>query len=271
MQWSDALGKSHEQYQGTPRIVSLVPSLTELLVALDLAEALVGRTGFCIHPRQVVRRVAKLGGTKGFAIDKLRALRPTHVLVNIDENRREEVEALSGFVPHLIVTHPLTALDNLTLYRLLGGIFKRETQAAALCADFAREWSALCLLAKTLPRQRVLYLIWREPWLSVARDTYISRMLASAGWDTLPIESPVRYPQIDLPALAAEADIVFLASEPYPFREPHRRQLATLLPGTRSVLIDGEMVSWYGNRAIQGLAYLRELRASLADATFTVT
>ena len=83
MQWSDALGKSHEQYQGTPRIVSLVPSLTELLVALDLAEALVGRTGFCIHPRQVVRRVAKLGGTKGFAIDKLRALRPTHVLVNI--------------------------------------------------------------------------------------------------------------------------------------------------------------------------------------------
>ena len=140
-----------------------MPSLTELLVALDLAEALVGRTGFCIHPRQVVRRVAKLGGTKGFAIDKLRALRPTHVLVNIDENRREEVEALSGFVPHLIVTHPLTALDNLTLYRLLGGIFKRETPAAALCADFAREWSALCLLAKTLPRQRMLYLIWREP------------------------------------------------------------------------------------------------------------
>ncbi len=265
MQWSDALGKSHGQYQGSPRIVSLVPSLTELLVALDLADELVGRTGFCIHPRQVVRRVPKLGGTKGFDVDQLRALQPTHVLVNIDENRRDEVEALSDFVPHLIVTHPLTARDNLDLYRLLGGVFGREAQAEVLCADFERAWAALCLLAEELPRQRVLYLIWREPWLSVARDTYISHMLATAGWDTLPTESRVRYPQIDLPVLAAAADIVLLSSEPYPFRESHRRQLATLLPSTRSALIDGEMVSWYGSRAIHGLAYLRELRASFAE------
>ncbi|HRD93697.1 MAG TPA: helical backbone metal receptor, partial [Accumulibacter sp.] len=119
MQWSDAIGKHHRRYPGKPRIVSLVPSLTELLVALGLAELLVGRTGFCIHPRQVVGRLPKLGGTKGFDVDKLRALQPTHVLVNIDENRREEVEPLRDFVPHLIVTHPLAARDNLELYRLL--------------------------------------------------------------------------------------------------------------------------------------------------------
>jgi ABC-type Fe3+-hydroxamate transport system substrate-binding protein len=168
MQWSDALGKPHGRYSGSPRIVSLVPSLTELLVALDLAEALVGRTGFCIHPRQVVRRIPKLGGTKGFNVDKLRALKPTHVLVNIDENRREEVEALADFVPHLIVTHPLTVGDNLDLYRLLGGVFGREQRAEVLCDAFEREWAALNVLAAGLARQQVLYLIWREPWLSVA-------------------------------------------------------------------------------------------------------
>jgi ABC-type Fe3+-hydroxamate transport system substrate-binding protein len=265
MQWSDALGKAHGRYSGSPRIVSLVPSLTELLVALDLAKVLVGRTGFCIHPRRVVRRIAKLGGTKGFNVDKLRALKPTHVLVNIDENRREEVEALADFVPHLIVTHPLTVGDNLDLYRLLGGVFAREQQAEALCDAFEREWTALNVLADGLPRQPVLYLIWREPWLSVGRDTYISRMLAAAGWDTLPHESPVRYPEVDLSALAGAADIVFLSSEPYPFREQHLHRLQEQLPGTRCTLIDGEMVSWYGSRAIHGLKYLRELRTRLAN------
>jgi ABC-type Fe3+-hydroxamate transport system substrate-binding protein len=262
MQWSDALGKLHACYRGSPRIVSLVPSLTELLVALGLADALVGRTGFCIHPRQVVRRVPKLGGTKGFNLDKLRALQPTHVLVNIDENRREEVEALSDFVPDLIVTHPLTARDNLALYRLLGGVFGREAEADALCADFENAWVALATFAATLPRQKVLYLIWQKPWLGVARDTYISHMLAAAGWDTLPSASASRYPAIDLPALARAADIVFLASEPYPFRERHRQHLARELLGTHVALIDGEMVSWYGNRAIRGLDYLRELRSA---------
>jgi hypothetical protein len=176
MQWSDALGKTHGRYSGRPRIVSLVPSITELLVALGLAEALVGRTGFCIHPRQLLRRVPKLGGTKGFDADKLRALEPTHVIVNIDENRREEVEALSDCVPHLIVTHPLEARDNLDLYRLLGGVFGREAAAEALCADFENAWQALRAATELLPREKVLYLIWREPWLGVARDTYISRM-----------------------------------------------------------------------------------------------
>ncbi len=266
MQWSDALGKTHGRYPGRPRIVSLVPSVTELLVALGLAEALVGRTGFCIHPRQMLRRVPKLGGTKGFDADKLRALEPTHVIVNIDENRREEVEALSDCVPHLIVTHPLEARDNLDLYRLLGGVFGREAAAEALCADFENAWRALRAATELLPREKVLYLIWREPWLGVARDTYISRMLAAAGWDTLPVDSRLRYPEVDLPVLARAADLVFLSSEPYPFREKHRQQLATQLPEVRCALIDGEMVSWYGSRAIAGLAYLRALRTRLGQS-----
>jgi len=275
MQWSDALGKPHSRFAGVPRIVSLVPSLTELLVDLGLAEALVGRTGFCVHPRAVVRHIAKLGGTKGFDVAKLRALAPTHVIVNIDENRRAEVEALHEFVPNLIVTHPLAPRDNLALYRLFGGVFGRAAAAEALCADFERAWAALAEVAATLPRQRVLYLIWQKPWMSVARDTYISRMLAAAGWDSLPAEATVRYPEIELAEAARDANLILLSSEPYPFREKQRQLVAQALSadpataGRRVALIDGEMVSWYGSRALRGLAYLRELRLALQKNAVT--
>lgn len=264
MQWPDALGKLHAPYPGEPRIVSLVPSLTELLVDLGLANALVGRTGFCIHPRNVVRRIPKVGGTKGFDLARVRALAPTHVIVNIDENRRDEVAALREFVPHLIVTHPLAPRDNLDLYRLFGGIFGREAEAASLCAGFEREWAALAELAGGLPRQNVLYLIWQMPWMSVARDTYIARMLAAAGWDSVPAQAEQRYPVVDLPAAAGEADLLLLSSEPYPFREKHALALREdpASAGKPVAMIDGEMVSWYGSRAVQGLAYLRKLRST---------
>jgi len=269
MQWSDALGKLHGRYPESPRIVSLVPSLTELLIVLGLGQHLVGRTGFCIHPRAAVRGIPKIGGTKGFDRDRLRALQPTHVLVNIDENRRDEVAALADFVPHLIVTHPLAARDNLDLYRLLGGIFDREEEAAALSAVFEREWTALAEVAALLPRQQVLYLIWRDPWFSVARDTYISRMLAAAGWDTLPAVSAQRYPQIELAEVVGDAEIVFLASEPSRFPQRDRQRLLGEMPTSCWQLIDGEMVSWYGSRAIAGLAYLRRLRLRLSQSAAT--
>nr|WP_300454499.1 helical backbone metal receptor [Accumulibacter sp.] len=274
MQWPDALGKRHERYPGRPRIVSLVPSLTELLCAIGLADSVVGRTGFCVHPRPLVRHLPKVGGTKGFSLARLRALQPTHVVVNVDENRREEVAALYDFVPHVIVTHPLAPRDNLDLYRLLGGVFGREREADELCRAFEREWVATAVWAASVPRQKVLYLIWRQPWMSVARDTYISRVLAAVGWDTLPFVSLVRYPEIDLPALSREVDVVLLSSEPYPFRDKHlrelrQRQAAGELAAVRVALIDGEMVSWYGTRAIAGLPYLRRLRAELANSAAT--
>lgn len=270
MQLLDAIDTLHCRFTGVPRIVSLVPSLTELIVDLGLADQLVGRTGFCIHPRAVVRHIPKLGGTKGFDLAKLCALAPTHVIVNIDENRREEVEALRAALhesmPQVIVTHPLGPRDNLDLYRLFGGIFGRESEAAALSAAFEQEWLALTGLAASLPRQKVLYLIWQKPWMSVSRDTYISRMLAAAGWDTVPADAAQRYPAVELPAAAREADLLLLSSEPFPFRAKHVRDLRAdpASAGKPVALIDGEMVSWYGSRAVQGLAYLRELRLAQA-------
>src|SRR5207248_1197119 len=117
------------------RIVSLVPSITELVCDLGLAAQLVGRTGFCVHPRELVRRSPKVGGSKDVDLDKLRSLRATHVILNIDENRDEDARAIAGFVRELIVTHPLAPLGNPALYRLSGGLFRRADEAAALCGD----------------------------------------------------------------------------------------------------------------------------------------
>lgn len=238
----DALGTVHAPTEDAPRIVSLVPSLTELLCDLGLSDKLVGRSGFCIHPRDTVKRIPKMGGTKDADIEKIRAATPTHLVVNIDENRREQVEALARFVPHIVVTHPLVPEDNLELFRLFGGLFRREAQARALAEDFRAAREELHRATDHLPRQRVLYLIWKDPWMTVARDTYISAMLAAAGWDTLPETSDVRYPEVDPASQGLIADRVLLSTEPYRFTEKHIAEVAARF-GAPAQLIDGEMLS----------------------------
>ncbi|MBL8502102.1 MAG: ABC transporter substrate-binding protein [Rhodocyclaceae bacterium] len=262
----DALGTQHAPTQAEPRIVSLVPSLTELLCDLGLAGNLVGRSGFCIHPRATVTRIPKMGGTKDADIERIRAAAPTHLVVNIDENRREQVDALAQFVPHVVVTHPNAPEDNLALFRLFGGIFRREAEAQRLAADFRAAREALRRATQDLPRSRVLYLIWKDPWMSVARDTYISAMLAAAGWDTLPERSEARYPVVDaVPGRPIFAERVLLSTEPYRFAERHLAEAAARF-GAPAQLVDGEMLSWYGSRAAAGLRYLARLRQDEASS-----
>ena len=254
-----------------PRIASLVPSVTELLVALGLAPWLVARTGFCIHPREVLDAVPKVGGTKDVHLDKLERLAPTHVVVNVDENERDTVEALRRFVPQVIVTHPCAPQDNFALYVQMADVFGElpgVRERAAALAQRLQEQLALTA-AQAWPRRHVLYCIWREPWMTVARDTYISRMLALVNWQTLPAvaggpHGAARYPAFDADApWLREVDEVLLSSEPYRFGEAHvdevRRWLgaAGWRGGVR--LVDGELLSWYGPRAADGIAYLQVL------------
>ncbi|WP_153160779.1 helical backbone metal receptor [Zoogloea sp. 1C4] len=262
----DASGHRHQPHSGPARIVSLVPSLTELVCDLGLAGQLVGRTGFCIHPRATLKTIPKVGGTKDVNLARLRELAPTHVIVNVDENRRECVEEIAACVPHVIVTHPCTPEDNLPVYRLLGGIFGREAEAERLCADLAAALDDARAVGASLPAEKVLYLIWREPWMTVARSTYISAMLGAVGWQTVPEADEPRYPAFewDAPWLAGVAR-VFLSSEPYRFRDSHLAEVAAA-SGRPAALIDGEMASWYGSRAVAGLRYLTELRRTLAGA-----
>jgi ABC-type Fe3+-hydroxamate transport system substrate-binding protein len=265
----DAVGTRHAPGRCDARIVSLVPSITELVCDLGLAAQLVGRTGFCIHPREIVRRIPKVGGTKDVDLDKLRALRPTHVILNIDENRKEDARALAEFVPELIVTHPLAPIDNLALYRLIGGIFGREDLAEGLCREFEAAYAALQSVARAFRPDRVLYLIWKNPWMTVSRDTYVSRMLALVKWETVPATCADRYPEIELDSdLLDGARVVLLSSEPYLFREAHVTELRAASPmrEKKIALIDGEMTAWYGSRAIRSLGYLRQFRERLGHS-----
>lgn len=265
----DALGVEHPAAGADPRIVSLVPSITELLFDLGLGSHVVGRTTFCIHPRAAVAAVPRVGGTKTVRLDKLRALAPTHVVLNVDENTREAAEAIAAFVPHVIVTHPLGPRDNLHLYRLLGGIFGRARRAERYCGEFERALEALTERVRDLPRRRVLYLIWRRPWMSISRATYISRTLALVHWETVPDGGTERYPQVTLDAtLLARTDIILFSSEPFPFKDKHMGEVRRTAPVARHTLalIDGEMTSWYGTRAIKGLRYLARFAPALLEA-----
>ena len=246
------------------RIASLVPSLTELLFALGLGPWVVARTGFCIHPDEAAA-VPKVGGTKDVNLAKLRRLAPTHALVNIDENRSETADALREFVPQVVVTHPCGPDEVEALIHQIADTFAAlpgvAERAAALRAELRAELAAMTARADV----PVLYLIWRQPWMTVARDTYISRLLACAGWRTLPAQEggeqgAARYPTLGghEPWLADVREVL-LSSEPYAFTSEHIAQAQALCAQARVRLVDGELLSWYGPRTAAGLRYLREL------------
>jgi ABC-type Fe3+-hydroxamate transport system substrate-binding protein len=251
------------------RIVSLVPSLTELVCELGLAPYLVGRTGFCIHPQELVRSIPKVGGTKDINLQKIRALAPTHVILNRDENRLEDATALKAFVPNVVITHPLTATDNLALYAQFGEVFSCQEKAQKLAEQFSAELAAN--RNAHWPTLAVLYLIWRKPWMTVSPPTYIASMLAEVGlrvvgpWQEGAAENEKRYPELsESQAVACNPKAILFSSEPYSFTPADfvaTTQWAP--PSVPRLMVDGEMLSWYGPKAIAGLRYLREFRKAL--------
>lgn len=248
----------------TPRIASLVPSATELLCALGMRAFLVARTGFCTVPQ--LPEVTKVGGTKDVNVRKLLAQGPTHVILNVDENRRELLDEIRG--PELIVTHPCSPADVPALIEQLRAPFSHLPGVNERAAELQAELAAELALALPAPSRSVLYLIWRDPWMTVARDTYIARQLQASGWRTWPdceggAQGAARYP-----ALAADdplwraVDEVWLSSEPYRFGPEHLGEVQTLAPQARVRLVDGELCSWWGARTAAGLRYLRDLRGA---------
>lgn len=255
----DAIGVSHPVCYEPQRIVSLVPSITELLCELGLASQIVGRTGFCIHPKETVTKITKVGGTKDVNIKKIRALNPSHAIVNIDENEKELYDELTQFIPNVFVTHPLTPHDNLDLFRSLGTLFNASEATSRLVSQYKLGEQRIRALpaAKTT---RVLYLIWKDPWMIVSQDTYIAQMLGLIHWEVICLDRLARYPQVKLEDYVGAVDKVLLSSEPYSFRQKHVAEVQAIFGETVDVLlVDGEMLSWYGSRAILGLDYLHAL------------
>jgi ABC-type Fe3+-hydroxamate transport system substrate-binding protein len=239
------------------RIVSLVPSTTESLFALGAGPSVVGVTRFCVHPAEGLRGLSRVGGTKDLDLARLAALDPDLVLANAEENTREIFAAIEGRWP-LFVAFPRDLDTAIADLRDLGRLVHQEAAAAALVG---RIQAARAALAARPPR-RALYLVWREPWMAVSPDTFISALLAEAGLhNPLPADGP-RYPTLEPAALAAlDPDLVLLSSEPFPFREKHRAELAARsgLPLERFRLVDGERCSWHGARLEQALPYLGSL------------
>ncbi len=255
---------------GVPRIVSLVPSLTELLCDLGLAGQLVGCTAYCVHPAAVTAERPRVGGTKTPKAERIRALAPTHLVVNVDENERDAVQALAEHIPWIVVTHPIDVEDHFELFQSFGEIFGREGRAQALADQLA-------VALDRAARERydpipVAYYIWKDPWMTVGPETFIARMLAQVGLvcqGPLPAAHHARYPEWPLADMVrAEPSAVLLSSEPCRFRVSDRAQVAAhFTVGSKSPVpilgIDGEMCSWYGSRVLQALDYLRGYRARL--------
>jgi ABC-type Fe3+-hydroxamate transport system substrate-binding protein len=263
----DAIGTVHAPAQGDVRIACLVPSLTELVFALGLGGRLVARTHYCVHPADKLASVPSVGGTKKINAARLRALAPTHAILNVEENTREMAAQLRAFVPNVIVTYPKRPDDNPALYRLLGGIFGRTADAERLASAYAAARARIEALAGKLPPRRVLYFIWKDPWMGVSRGTYIANMLALVNWEVLGHRDDTDYPELaPTPALLAAADRLLFSTEPYPFKEADLDAFARehACPRRKLLVIDGEYLSWYGPRAIAGLDYLADFAVACA-------
>ncbi len=254
----DALGRRVVLPAPPRRIVSLVPSQTELLADLGLDAEVVGLTRFCVHPDGWKARKAIVGGTKNVDPERVRALAPDLVIANREENVREQVEALAAFCP-VWVTDVETVDDALAMTRDVGALVDRQRQAAALADAVGAGFQAL----PEWPPLRALYLIWRDPWMTVGHDTIIADVMARAGLDNV-AGGRTRYPSLtDAEIGALGPEVVLLSSEPYPFQDKHTDEVQALAPDARVVLVDGEAFSWYGSRLLHTPDALRQLRATL--------
>ena len=264
MKWMDSEMLGPPLMAAPPRrVVSLVPSTTESVVALGAAHLLVGRTRFCCHPKVLLRRVPKVGGTKDVDVDAVLALEPDLVLANREENTQAAVEALAQHVP-VWAPMPRTVDAAIDALRTLGVLLGQRATADAWCERAARARAALHTAIHDRPRERVAYLIWRKPWMVAGPDTFIGNLLAEAGLDVWVPGNDRRYPEVVVDH--APVDRLLLSSEPFRFRPRHQEELSTLtgLPHARVVGVDGAALSWHGIRLVEGLAWLRRARCESA-------
>ena len=246
------------------RIVSLCPSLTELVFDLGRGDDLVGRTKFCIHPADRVQGVPSLGGTKNPKIDRIVALAPDLVLLNEEENRREDAAALAAAGIRTHVSFPRDAQQTAEMVRDIGRALDRPDAAERIARDIEARSARVRAAARGRPPVRWAYLIWREPYMAVNGDTFVHALLEQAGGQNVFAGREARYPEISAAELAAaEPERIFLSTEPFPFQEKHADELAqaTGLPRERFRVVDGELLSWHGSRTPAGIDYAAEVLA----------
>lgn len=231
------------------RIVSLVPSQTELLVHLGLKDQLVGITKFCVHPEALRREISVVGGTKNVSIEKVRALKPDLIIGNKEENDRENIAELEQIAP-VWMSDIYTLEDALLMITEFGLLFQKEQQAETLRNTIADGMERLRNRYAS-KNWRVTYLIWRNPYLAAGPNTFIHHILEHLGFQNAIIRE--RYPEVDWKT--TQTDLILLSSEPYPFGEKHVLEVQGMFPKAEVLLVDGEYFSWYGSRLAEAISY----------------
>jgi iron complex transport system substrate-binding protein len=244
------------------RIVSLCPSLTELVFDLGRGEELVGITQYCVHPADAVGAVEKVGGTKNPKIERIVELRPDLVLFNEEENRKQDHDVLQGAGLRLCNTFPRDVRGTAAMVRQVGGELQRAEAAEAIAVEIEARMERVVAAATDRDPVRFAYLVWREPWMSVNADTFASALLSQAGGVNVFADREQRYPTIELAELADERpDLVLLCTEPFVFEERHVKEVSAALglEKTRVRIADGEYLSWHGSRTPDGIDYAEQM------------
>ncbi|WP_092579166.1 ABC transporter substrate-binding protein [Hyunsoonleella jejuensis] len=241
------------------RIVSLVPSQTELLCDLGLKENIVGVTKFCVHPNNIGLNATIVGGTKLVHIDRIKALQPDIILCNKEENTKNIVEACEK-VCEVHVSNIFTLEDSFELIAQYGMLFNVEEKSANLIAELKTEFNSFKTFIQEKNSLKTLYFIWRLPWMVVGKHTFVDYLLQLNKFKNGMEE--IRYPEISLKK-DNTIELVLLSSEPYPFTETHKKELKKYYPKARILLVDGEMFSWYGSRLTKAFGYFKQLHEHL--------
>lgn len=242
--------------QQLKRIVSLVPSQTEFLCDLGLENQIVGITKFCIHPNSCYQTKVRVGGTKDFNFETIKLLQPDIIIANKEENEKDLLFKLKQKYP-VWISDIINLEQSLDMMFRLGEMFQKKQEAASIVNQIADQFSALKPLTQS---KRVAYFIWRKPYMSVNKDTFIHDMLQRCGFENCFAMSSTRYPSVTAEDLkAADPEIIFLSSEPYPFQQKHFEEIRNVCPQARIFLVNGEMFSWYGSRLSKSPAYFNKL------------
>lgn len=253
--FTDQMGRQISIPHPPQRIISLVPSQTELLFDLGLDMEIIGITKFCIHPREKFKRSTKIGGTKMLDLLKIRELKPDLIIGNKEENDRTQIE-------HLMKEFPVWMSDiqvlpeAIDMIKQIGELTGRSEKANVIADDINKQFLNLNKKQKLV---RTAYFIWKDPYMLAGKQTFIDDMLNRAGYEN--VISDNRYPVINADKLKdLKPEIIFLSSEPYPFKDEHVKEVQSICPDARVAIVDGEMFSWYGSRLLLSPTYLGTLR-----------
>ena len=254
-------------FPDTPkRIISLVPSQTELLYDLGLTDEVVGQTLFCVHPTEMRNAKPLVGGTKNVKLDRVDALSPDLIIANKEENDKAQIEELMDQYP-VWVSDIKTLDDAIQMVKQVGFLVNKSVEANAIATSINDSFNVFKNdTTNPIKDKSVLYLIWRKPWMCAGNDNFINEMLTSMGLINSTTEKMGRYPELSNQEITAlNPDFIFLSSEPYPFKEKHMDELQQLCPQSKIILVDGELFSWYGSRLQYSVKYFNALKAQLSS------